>query len=150
MTRSRPFLGSPVTLDGLYLAAILDVLDHIAAMLDDRLPGPARPDGGPVEVREPAPTRRPAGGRSAAEPGPRRRTGDDDEDRSTPVAEPAPKKPPAAAGGADLPPPPPRVGRGASAGAWRAWASRANVAVAEDASRDDIIAACQQAGVLSA
>ncbi len=58
------------------------------------------------------------------------------------VAEPAPDAPP-------LPAPPPRAGRGSSAEAWRQWAESAGVAVQDDAGRDDIIAACEAAGVLT-
>lgn len=48
----------------------------------------------------------------------------------------------------DLPDgPPPHAGRGSSAKAWVAYAEAHDVAVDEDAPRDDIIKACQEAGV---
>lgn len=43
---------------------------------------------------------------------------------------------------------PPRSGRGSGVEAWRAFAEQNEVEVAADASREDIIAACEQAGVV--
>jgi len=43
--------------------------------------------------------------------------------------------------------PPARAGRGASAKAWRAYADVVGVVVADDASREDVIAACVSADV---
>lgn len=43
--------------------------------------------------------------------------------------------------------PPPKSGRGSSAGAWRDYARANGVEVADDADRDDVIAACVEAGV---
>lgn len=43
--------------------------------------------------------------------------------------------------------PPPRIGRGSSAAAWLAYAASHGVTVPEDATRTDIITACQQAGI---
>jgi len=43
--------------------------------------------------------------------------------------------------------PPPRAGRGASAKAWRGYAHSVGVVVADDASREDVIAACVSADV---
>lgn len=60
----------------------------------------------------------------------------DDPDESAPAAAPA-------AGDA----PPPRRGRGSSAPVWRAYARTHGVDVADDAERDDVIAACEAAGV---
>jgi hypothetical protein len=42
---------------------------------------------------------------------------------------------------------PPRTGKGSSADAWALYAAAKNVSVELDAKRDDIIAACEQAGV---
>ena len=44
--------------------------------------------------------------------------------------------------------PPPRAGRGSSATAWQRFADANGVQVAEGASQRDIIAACEQAGVI--
>lgn len=125
MTAPRHLPPAPLGPDGPYLAAILDVLDGIAAMLDDRLP---TRNGGPVPGCGPAPKRAPG--------------------KAIPIREPAPDGPP----DEDDPPPdpPPRAGRGASGDAWRTWAAHAGVTVPDSASRDDIIAACEQAGVLTA
>jgi hypothetical protein len=46
-------------------------------------------------------------------------------------------------------PEPSRSGRGSGAEAWRAFAESHGVAVDADMSRDDIIAACERAGVVS-
>ena len=43
---------------------------------------------------------------------------------------------------------PPRTGRGSGVDAWRAFAEQHNVDVPADASREDIIAACESAGVI--
>ncbi|WP_030747634.1 hypothetical protein [Streptomyces sp. NRRL F-5135] len=43
---------------------------------------------------------------------------------------------------------PPRTGKGATKEAWQQFAQDQDVEVAADASRDDIIAACEAAGVL--
>lgn len=51
------------------------------------------------------------------------------------------------AGDGDQGGPPPKAGRGSSAEAWAAYAATHDVAVAPDASRDDIVAACEAAGV---
>ncbi|WP_125262320.1 hypothetical protein [Streptomyces alboflavus] len=48
-------------------------------------------------------------------------------------------------GGAE---PPPRSGRGSGIEAWRAFAEQHKVEVATDASREDIIAAAESAGVV--
>src|SRR5688572_15803091 len=147
MLRDRSSLGTPLGVDGPWLAAILSVLDEIADTLSDlrgRFPvdggGPA-PNPAPevdvahvVPVSEPAPDKPPAA--PVADPG----EADDDRggEGATPVADPD----------QGLPPPPPRAGRGASAAAWQQWATTAGVAVADGAGRDDIIAACEQAGVI--
>lgn len=46
-------------------------------------------------------------------------------------------------------PEPSRSGRGSSLEAWRSFAESNGVGVDSDMSRDDIIAACEQAGVVS-
>jgi hypothetical protein len=46
--------------------------------------------------------------------------------------------------------PPPRAGKGSGIGPWRTFAEAHNVACPPDASRDDIIAACEAAGVITA
>lgn len=43
--------------------------------------------------------------------------------------------------------PPPQRGPGSATAAWRAYAARKGVTVADDADRSDIIAACREAGV---
>lgn len=43
--------------------------------------------------------------------------------------------------------PPPHAGKGSGTKAWAAYAEENGVSVEEDASRDDIIAACEEAGV---
>ncbi|MFI1467642.1 hypothetical protein [Streptomyces wuyuanensis] len=43
---------------------------------------------------------------------------------------------------------PPRSGRGSGVEAWRAFAEQHDVEVAADATREDIIAACEAAGVV--
>ncbi|MFD3517710.1 hypothetical protein [Streptomyces sp. NPDC058657] len=43
---------------------------------------------------------------------------------------------------------PPRSGRGSGVEAWRAFATQHDVEVADDATREDIIAACEAAGVI--
>lgn len=132
--RVRPTV-QPFTGDGPILVAILDVLGDIHDLLDDRLPQPADGNGGgPVRVSEPAPAGPPLRAVPVAEPAPDVPPEDDDE----PVAEPAP----------NLPEPPPRAGRGASLAAWTAWATSAGVTVTDGQTRDDIITACETAGIL--
>ncbi|MFI8853680.1 hypothetical protein ACIGW3_26290 [Streptomyces sp. NPDC053499] len=43
---------------------------------------------------------------------------------------------------------PPRSGRGSGVDAWRAYAEAYGVAVDDEMSRDDVIAACERAGVI--
>jgi hypothetical protein len=43
---------------------------------------------------------------------------------------------------------PPRSGRGSGLDAWLAFATQAEVGTAPDMSRDDVIAACEAAGVI--
>lgn len=144
MGRERPALGTPFGTDGPWLAAILGVLDDLYDMLDDRLPQ-ADASGEPVPVKEPAPQRKPAEAVPVQEPAPvvsPQPEGDEDENEPAEVAEPAPaSKPP-------LPPPPPRAGRGSGLDAWQAFANVAEVVYAPDAGRNDIIAACERAGVI--
>jgi hypothetical protein len=120
MARQRPALAVFGT-DGPLLAAIVDALCDLHDLLDERLPASSS-SGGPVRISEPAP----------AGPPP----------NTTPVSEPAPDDQP------DLPGPPPRAGRGSSLPAWAGWATAAGVTVTDGMSRDDIITACQTAGVL--
>jgi hypothetical protein len=49
---------------------------------------------------------------------------------------------------ADAPPVPPRSGRGSGEAAWREFADYYQVAYPEDANRDDIIQACEDAKVI--
>lgn len=49
---------------------------------------------------------------------------------------------------ADLPAEPPRSGRGASEGAWRAFAASRDVEISDNADRAAIITACRKAGVI--
>ncbi|MGA5489566.1 hypothetical protein ACPCK1_17640 [Streptomyces pseudogriseolus] len=55
---------------------------------------------------------------------------------------------PTGAGGGSGDEAPPRSGRGSGVEAWRAYAEQHDVEVAADASREDIIAACEAAGVV--
>lgn len=149
MGRVRPNLGTPFGTDGPWLAAILDVLGDIADMLDARLPAAASADGGepgggqPVLVSEPAPERAPSRQTvPVSEPAPEQAP--DDEEQTEPAQEPA------LAGEQSLPPPPPRRGRGSGLDAWQTFARAAGVPVADDVSRDEIIAACVDAGVIPA
>lgn len=52
------------------------------------------------------------------------------------------------ASGGDVPEPS-RSGRGSGLEAWRSFAESRGVSVDSDMSRDDVIAACEQAGVVS-
>ncbi len=128
-----------------YAAAMLSALDGIAAVVGeirDRLAAPSgdvepAPDhrrGVLLPLREPAPPATPA------------------VDEPVPLTEPAtepghvePQAEPTAAPTADHPP---RAGRGSSLVAWQAFAAGHNVQHDSDASRDDIIAACESAGVI--
>lgn len=128
MTRQRQQIPS-YSADGPALAAIHDVLADLFDLLDERLP---RREG-PVPVAEPAPS---TPGRTAV-----------------PVSEPAPDDPPEVEKGPgpdtqQLPEPPPTSGRGSSAAAWADWATTAGVELTDGASRDDIITACREAGVI--
>lgn len=140
MSRDRSALGSPLGVDGPWLAAILEALDDIADLLRHRLPaGGSTMTYGPNEIllgTQPAPTEpvepvAPDDTEPAVEPAP----------VPVKISEPAPDNPP-------LPEPPPRAGRGASAEAWQTWAARAGVATADGATRADIIAACEKAGAI--
>lgn len=62
------------------------------------------------------------------------------------VAQAAPESIRQAGGGV---PEPSRSGRGSSLDAWRSFAESNGVGVDSEMSRDDIIAACEQAGVVS-
>ncbi len=130
MRPDRSALGVPFGADGPWLAAILGVLDELHELLGQRLPVA----DGPMRVSEPAPDQGPERAVPVSEP-PQDEPPQDDE--PVRVTEPAPD-------------PPPRAGRGASAEAWRAWANSLAVAIPDGAGRDDIIAACEQAGVLPA
>lgn len=132
MVRDRSALGVPFGADGPWLAAILGALDDIHGVLvelrDRSVPSG---DAGPVPIREPAPGGPPPTATPVTEPEPDEPPDDD----PVPVTEPAPD-------------PPPRAGRGASADAWRAFAGSLAVTIPDNAGRDDIIAACERAGVL--
>ncbi len=140
MARQRPNLGTPFGTDGPWLAAILDALGDIHDLLDVRLrlaepiaePAPARRPAG-VPVREPAPDAPPPTAVPVAEPAP------DDLDEPEQEEEQCP-----------LPPPPPRAGRGSGLDAWQAFANLAGVDYPDDASRADIITACEAAEVIAA
>jgi len=149
--RERVLPPAPLGADGPYLEAILHVLDEIAdtlAEVRDRLP--ATDNGGePARVAEPAPQSTPDGQpRKVAEPapaGPPER--DDEDDQPVPVDEPAPDTAPQPEPDR-RPEPPPRAGRGSSLDAWRTFADAAQVAWTDDMKRDDIVAACEQAGAI--
>ncbi len=144
MARDRSTLGVPLGVDGPWLAAILACLDEIADLLTERLPG-GSVDNHPNEVLLGSGSAGPAN----TEPN---RT---DTAEVEPVAATAPVKvqepaPDTAPAGSTEPllQPPARQGRGSSVEAWTAWAEQAGVTVADGATRNDIIAACEQAGVL--
>lgn len=174
MARSRPPL-QPFTADGPILVAILNVLDDLHDLIDERFPKqePVRgtqvmatqmasgyeppsmsldlaspdpaADGSATKVTEPAPGERPGKAVPVSEPAPDVAPG-----KAVPVEEPDPDdayagQPPEPA----LPDPPPRAGRGSSLTAWQAWADLAQVGYDGNASRDDVIAACVEAGVLA-
>lgn len=138
MVRRDRAVPHAVTADGPFLAAILDTLDDLYDLLDARLPvrvggdaaDPA--EGGAVRLQEP--DQSPTAGR-LTEP---ERPGPADPQSPADVPEPVPAENP----------PPARAGRGSSLDAWRAFATAAGVAFTADDGRDDIIAACEAAGVL--
>lgn len=146
MGRERSALGTPFGTDGPWLAAILGALDDLHDLLDDRLPK-APASGEPVQVNEPAPPVKPARAVPVREPAPvvspEVPKGDDEaEGEPVEVTEPAPaSKPP-------LLSPPPRAGRGSGLDAWQAFATLADVEHSTGIGRDDIIAACELAGVI--
>jgi predicted component of type VI protein secretion system len=142
----------PFGTDGPWLAAILDVLNDLHDLIEARLP--AAQGGEPSPVAEPAPEATPANAVPVAEPAPARAPetpdGDNDEDEQpepTPVeiTEPAPADPPA-----PQPDSPPTRGKGSGLEAWQAYATAVGVSYPADATRNDIIAACREAGVLNA
>ncbi len=147
MVRERPNLGTPFGTDGPWLAAILDALGDLHDLLDARLPVAdvaARPVSEPAEDRpgrevvpmsEPAPDIPPDKAKPVAEPDP-------DDEPEPEVTAPEPDR--------ELPEPPPRAGRGSSLKAWLTFAALAGVEVPEDASRDDVIVACELAEVIPA
>jgi hypothetical protein len=144
MVRERPRLGTPLGVDGPWLKAILDVLGDLHDLLEERLPKPAG-GGEPLPASEPAPQDKPGKAVPVQEPAPvEAPTKDDDGDDGEPVEvtelAPSDLEP--------LPQPPPRAGRGSSETAWRAYAELVGVSVPDGAGRDDIIAACEQAGVI--
>lgn len=130
----------PTTVNDIYAAAILSVLDDIKTVLDrvgDRLASSAgdiqragKRDDGAVPLQEPGVP----GQRPAVEPQP--------EPANEPEPEPEPDQDEV------LPDPPPRAGRGSSLDAWKTWAALAHVQVDDDMTRDDIVAACELAGVI--
>lgn len=143
MGRERPALGTPFGVDGPWLAAILDVLGDLHDLIDERLPAAGKTEEGPVRITEPAPAGPAPATVPVSEPAPddkpEPKPEPDKDDEPVEVAEPAP----------DLPPPPPAAGRGSSHTAWLDWARTAGVPVADDMTRDDIVAACRTAGVLN-
>lgn len=143
MVRERPRLGTPLGVDGPWLKAINDVLADLYDLLEARLPQPEQGGGEPVPVAEPEPARKPDKAVPVQEPAPAGPPEQDEDEDEEPVevTEPAPTSAP-------LPDPPRRAGRGSSAEAWRAYAELVGVDVGQDAGRDDIIAACEQAGVI--
>lgn len=137
MTRQRPAVQA-FTADGPILVALLDVIGDLHDLLDARLPRPAEQvGGGPVRIAEPAPAGPPAKAEPVSEPAPEGAP-------SVPDGEPEKVSEP----GPDLPEPPPRAGRGSGLDAWQTFAGLNKVGYAEDASRNDIIAACVAAGVI--
>lgn len=142
MARDRSTLGTPLGVDGPWLAAILEALDDIADLLRKQTPQGETVGNEPNEILL---GHAASEGPAEAAPAVVDSQADEDEPQAAAepvkVSEPAPDNPP-------LPEPPPRAGRGASAEAWQTWAGRAGVAVADGATRADIIAACERAGVL--
>jgi hypothetical protein len=63
-------------------------------------------------------------------------------------AEPSQAETPPPAGTGDELAAPPRAGKGSGVDAWRTFAERKGVDVDQDASREQIIAACESAGVV--
>ncbi|MFF0822400.1 hypothetical protein ACFYUR_18720 [Micromonospora haikouensis] len=145
MTLHSRFLPTPDTSTAEHVAAVLDVVTELYKLLDARLPAPASADGGgpgdPVPVSEPDRQARPAEVVPVSEPAPDVPP-DSDDDEPVKAAEPEPAEKPS------LPPPPPHRGRGSGLDAWQAYANLAGVTYPDDAGRDDIIAACQRAGVI--
>lgn len=131
MGRDRPYLPTPFGTDGPWLQALVDAIYDLHDLIDARLPA-----GSTQPVAEPAPAGPPPG--------------------VVPVQEPAPDAPPTRPDeldeddGPELLAAPPRAGRGSGLEAWQAWADSAGVDYPDDASRADIIAACEDAGVLPA
>lgn len=108
------------------LSAILGRLNDLHDLLADRLPKPSEVTSDvttPRKIQEPAPGGPPNGTEAVEEPAPDIEAGAD--------------------------PAPPRVGRGGSTEAWADWAARRGVLVEPGQSRNQIIAACQRAGVLT-
>lgn len=157
MHRDRSALGQPMGVDGPWLAAILTALDDIHATLGqiyNRLPGGQAVEPNdlasfgreqtstPRKVQEPAPDDAPTIDEALNTPAVTRDIEPGDPGTSTEGVTDA------EADSVERPAPPARAGRGSSAEAWRTWATNAGVTVPDDASRDDIIAACERAGVL--
>jgi hypothetical protein len=145
VARQRPQLGTPFGTEGPWLAAILDVLGDVHDLLEQRLPQAQK---GPVRVTEPAPAPARPAVVPVSEPAP-----DVPPDQAQPVTEPNPDDEPNPDGTAaeprrDLPEPPPRSGRGAGLKAWQRFADLAGVTYEPADSRDDVIAACELAGVI--
>ncbi len=122
MSSAWPDLGSPTSGDGIVLSAILGRLDDILKVLETMAPKESVVSFDQSELRkvqEPAPDVPPAVVEQVSEPVP-----DDD-------------------------PAPPRGGPRGSTEVWADWAGRRGVLVEPGQSRNQIIAACQRAGVLS-
>lgn len=123
MTRQRISV-SAVGMDGPALVAILDTLQDLHELIDQRFPAgrETRDEDAVVRLTEPA--------TAPPEPEP--------EQLEPERPEPAP----------ELPEPPPRAGRGSGLTAWQAYADQTSVTYPADATRDDIITACRDAGVI--
>ncbi|MEU8158035.1 hypothetical protein AB0B94_30650 [Micromonospora sp. NPDC048986] len=146
MARRRLNPNPQFSPDGPHLSAILHALYDLHDLLDERLPKAGT--GEPEQVKEPAPPAAPTKAVPISEPAPvvaPEVTANDEEDEEgglVAVTEPAPAASPA------LPSPPPRAGRGAGLEPWREFAAAAEVAIPDGARRDDIITACERAGVI--
>jgi hypothetical protein len=140
LARQRPTLGTPFGADGPWLQAIVDALGDLHDLIDERLPQ----QEGPVPVAEPAPTAKPETTVPVSEPAP-----DGPPEKADPVEEPDPADDPDKPDDQQqLPEPPPHAGRGSSTAAWSEWATAVGVTVTDGMTRDDIITACRNAGVI--
>jgi hypothetical protein len=141
-------LPTPRTPSDEYAAASYELLGDLVSavgdvqrLLRDRLPSPVRvePVTGMVRLTEPDQPGRPEPVR-LTEPAP----------AEAPTVEPDPEPDVSAPAVRDLPPVPPRAGRGSSLPIWQGFADAAKVPYGSDDKRDDIVAACERAGVIPA